>query len=520
MDKDDIKCVTEREHWGRYEPSQLNDAMRYYVCEGHKRLDGKSLLEAELEYAHQAGCITAQPCETLVLLVGFSLEPLLQSVGVYRPRKVVMVLNQEGYAGEEWHVFVRHVTEAIDHLVEKGLLSQRPQFPGENGAQGYPTADEPPAVFQTLVKVLHDETDVVIDVTGGKKSMVSGAYLYAAYSGVRISYVDFDEYDPKHRRPYGHSCKIGELASPYQEFALREWERVRALYGRYQFREAHRVLEGDVLPAMKDALSTSEDSIKKLVAFLKYYEKWDRGDFRGAKQGASSLGSFDQPSAVTVLGDQWFEISGNDFTQKPQRFYGNLSALQAYVCDELARIRRLVDYNEDYRSAFLRAGNVNEIVMLARVVNLVTDLTERNSLLDALEEKTPGTYDVFEALIEPTGKDITTGTDRKKCDLFFKGAPTIAVSHPVPMSSWWKATSLFNTDDGWDSFLTKRNELAHKYSSVPREWAEDALKFVQANFEDSLGHPISALGLRATALPWSELCGLCGVNRFLPRNLR
>jgi hypothetical protein len=127
----------------------------------------------------------------------------------------------------------------------KRLLDQPPEFPGKGGKQGYPVADSPEAVFQTLVDVLHDETDVVIDVTGGKKSMVSGAYLYAAYAGARISYVDFEEYDPKYRRPYGYSCKIGELANPYQEFALREWERVRNLYERYQFREAREIVNSN-----------------------------------------------------------------------------------------------------------------------------------------------------------------------------------------------------------------------------------------------------------------------------------
>ena len=64
--------------------------------------------------------------------------------------------------------------------------------------------------------------------------------------GSRISYVDFEEYDENERRPYGFGCKIGELTNPYKEFALHEWERVRVLYERYQFRDAQMLLIGEM----------------------------------------------------------------------------------------------------------------------------------------------------------------------------------------------------------------------------------------------------------------------------------
>ena len=140
-------------------------------------------------------------------------------------------------------------------------------------------------MFKALVKVLHNEEDVVIDITGGKKSMVAGAFMYAAYAGSRISDVDFEEYDPEERRPYGFGCKIGELTNPYEKFALHEWERVRVLYERYQFRDAQMLLmsrngkgkSGTVIDAMKDYLPDSEPAIQLLASILCCYEYWDAG---------------------------------------------------------------------------------------------------------------------------------------------------------------------------------------------------------------------------------------------------
>lgn len=521
MDTYKLKIVTEK-YWVLDRKSDdIDSRLESYICD-KKELDGKSLLEAELEYAsRQKNRLPNTPCATLVLLVGYSLEPLLQSVCAYKPQKIILIMNEERYGKEEGHVYARHVFEAIGHLKEVGLIEQSPRLLGEAGTDrlGYKTQDNPAAVFKILVGVLHDEKDVVIDVTGGKKSMVTGAFMYAAYANIRISYVDFEEYNPKYRRPYGFTCKIGELSNPYEEFALREWERVRALYERYQFRDAQEQLKS-IQGIMKKIVPEIDAPIQKLGAFMEYYEKWDRGDFRGAIEAASNLPDFKQPSAVVELGDQWYEISGNDYAYKPQRLYGDIEALKVYVYDELERIRRLIYHNEDYRSAFLRTGGVNEIVMLARVIRLITGQNDRVLLLDAMDNYTPGAWDVFKALSELNKTQINVKKDIRFTGFKRNDDPEIIISRPSPMTAWWQKTSLFNAAEGWKVFLNRRNELAHKYFSVPQEWAKEALKFVEYNFEDFLGHPVGNLPLCATALPWSELSELCGIRRYLPPNLR
>lgn len=524
LDEEKISRIT-KHYWHKWDESQIDERLKWYVTETHTALDNKSLLEAELEWARSKGNIKAQTCQTLALLVGFSLEPLLQSVCVYQPQKIVLLLNQEGYLQEEWHEFSRHVTEAVEHLKKRGLIQQMPSFPGEDRRAGYPVKGSPEAVFQKLVEVLRDETDVVIDVTGGKKSMVSGAYLYAAYSGARISYVDFDKYDPKYRRPYGHSCIIGELANPYETFALRDWEQVRSLYGRYQFREARGILEDRILPVMKQVLPASEGPIQRLVKFMEYYESWDGGDFRRAKQLGQEIGqdvgAFNQPSAVTELGDIWFETETNppQFKSQPQGFYGQVDKFKVYVCDELARIRRLIDYNEDYRSAFLRAGAVNEIIMVARLVAAVADPNDRRRLLDSLDKSTPPIRHIFLGL---TQTNLTIS--RRNTDIRWSEGPdpAISVTQSSPMTDWWNQT-MFKDDcnkQGWERLLDIRNKLAHTYLSVPRKWAENALEFVRTNFKEWMSSSADCSDFTTSALPWAKVCGLTGVGNFLPPNLR
>ncbi len=531
---DDLQFLTKR-YWDVCDEHGIDDQLKWYIAEKHPELGSKSLLQAELE--HSRGSFDAEKTQrqTLVLLVGLTIDPLLQSVCVHRPQRIVLLLNEAGYPLEQWHVFAYHVIDAVKLLACEGLIDAVPSFPGEEGHAGFKVKDSPQAVFGKLVEVLRDETDVVIDVTGGKKSMVSGAYLYAAYSGVEISYVDFDEYDVKQRRPYGYTCRIDRLSDPYREFALRDWERVRSLYNRYQFREAGEILEENILPVMGQRLPDSEGPVERLVGLMEYYEAWERGDFREARcigvrieqLAKSHRLSFSQPTAVTELGDIWFETEANsyEFRKIPKGFYGHEHELKAYVCDELSRVCRLVKFNEDYRSAFLRAGALNEIVMVGRLAALVIVKEERQRLLDALNERTPTGRQVFSGLAKTS---LVIGKNRK-CDVEWWSGPEPAITVAnIPMKDWWNQTAFKDNPDqseneGWRQFLDIRDKLAHRYLSVSKKWAEDAYEFVRANVQDwfhSLGGSGDCSIFKTEALPWPQLCELSGVSDFLPPRLK
>ena len=146
----------------------LKDQMERYVCQSRPLLGDRSLLQAELEWAEDKDQIQAQPHETLVLLVGFSPEPLLQSVCAYKPDKLILILNQ-WYGDDEGSVFVGHLQEGIEHLEQQGLIHALPELVNDPGY--VLPQDDPTSVFKTLIEALRDEEDAVIDITGGKKSM-------------------------------------------------------------------------------------------------------------------------------------------------------------------------------------------------------------------------------------------------------------------------------------------------------------------------------------------------------------
>lgn len=532
LNKDDLARAT-RDHWDRSQ-DDIDDYLRHYICEKNNRLGGKSLLEAELEWARESKCINAKQCDTLVLLVGFSLDPLLQSACVYKPNKIILILNEEGYKdgrhNEEWHNFAQYLKKGINNLKSYNFDGTKVQFLGEQvpTKPGYPTKGNPASVFKTLVEVLHDEKDVVIDITGGKKSIVAGAFMYAAYSGARISYVDFDEYDREFHRPYGFGCKIGEISNPYKEFSLHEWEQVRTLYERYQFHDAQLLLlgedgkSGSVMAAMADFLPDSQEAIQLLVKILICYEYWDAGMYNEAAEMARDIKkcvNFEPPSAVTQLDNKWVVAEQARLKSSISNFYADTPEFKAYVFDELARISRLIRFNCDYRSAFFRAGSLNEAVMLARLVRLIDNEEEKTNTIKALQDATPGAKSLFENLQKAAGHRFEFGSSAKH-GIRFNGLKNLIYIVIKDEMTWHKTLTLFGGQGNWKEFIEIRNSLVHKYYSPPRPWTEDALKFVTANVKNFWGQRISTQDQQTSALPWSELVNLTRLSDFLPPNLR
>ena len=226
----ELEQVT-RAYWDRHKPAPdatVAQRMEWYI---------ERLLPEELCYADEKRkALHEHPCHTLSLLVGHALEPLFQAIGVFRPHRVVLVLNQT-YGTQEGE----QRGSEMQGWIERWLA---PLLPRPLAAiELCVVADRPDAVFHALCEyILPDRQQglaVIVDITGAKKSMVAGAYLFAAYADIPISYVDFDDYDEVYRRPFGFNCRIGTLTNPYDAFRLREWERVQRMYENYHLVDAN-----------------------------------------------------------------------------------------------------------------------------------------------------------------------------------------------------------------------------------------------------------------------------------------
>ena len=156
LDNDSLRRRTE-EYWGEVEYHATEEAhcLSCYV---------ENLLPYELACAERAGRLFAHDCDTLVLLVGYSLEPLFQAIGFYQPERVILILNRL-YGEQSGLGRGADVAEWIDQELSS-RLNYKPEI------QRFETDDRPDAVFRTLCeKILplrQSGHQVLVDITGAR----------------------------------------------------------------------------------------------------------------------------------------------------------------------------------------------------------------------------------------------------------------------------------------------------------------------------------------------------------------
>lgn len=559
---------------------------------------GRELQEASKDPTRLRG--VGKPVHTLALTVGESFEPLLQVVCVLRPKRVVLILNRHyGVApnrvsgsvqGKKLQELIKqlHKVADIPEEMRPVLIDDERDERDERIVPQVLERDTPTQVFRTLHIAMQnqkaqppDSYTNVVDITGAKKSMVVGAFLYAAHSGLPITYVDFDEYDTQWGKPYGYTCRIGEIANPYEAFHLRDWEQVRRLYESYSFRNARALLGepatgGNLGTGILGAMSRTLDGdggeplfnqndierVMRLASLLEMYEAWENGDYAAAKRLRDNfnppLPSEVIPWSVEELGDIWPATTGapdartaadtllrahlalkQGTSQPADSLFAQPGQLLAYVRDELAKIKRLITRNENYRSAYLRAAGLEEFLLKARLCiswlsGVLSVTVGGGSPVASNTLSTSDQANGFVAIVSHSSADTMRDTLRGKQSLELRHAKMkVELSPSAPhLGDYWKGKDLdfdaFVSDWGNPGFSRLRGEAIHTHLYIPRSVAEAALDLVRAavtEFETNWlehFHP-GTLGRMADKLveapSWAQLCKVCELT-FLPPRLR
>lgn len=534
------------------------DVWDYYLNPNNRKSDWspQPLLYLEMERAKQHGRLPEldeQRPITLVLLVGESFDPLLQSVWAYCPTRLVPVLNQRyaGRDGDQW----RDGDQQWGHLVSliKQLPPEKRQF---NQSLPDPTdielvEDDPLVVFNYLYKELRQELQkpksrIVVDITGAKKTIVAGAFLFAAYTNSEIAYVDFaiDRYDPKRRRPYGFTCNFRLIRNPFEQLALRDWERAAQLYKQYDFVGALNVLP-DTLPVN---LQEWQSNLDKLRSFLSILSLWEDGNFREAKKRVGTLSLALQkyvPSAVTALGDLWPDPNQERATWLSIKFLGSPQAVILYTQDELARAKRLLaaesETRRDRRAAFVRAYSLHETLIKARAVgaflsgafeverNDTKEIFVSNALLQAINKNSIADW-FLKLQAGPTEKKLLEqALARNNNPYGGKWLSNLGASLEVKM---WRRSNAsiprqalqLSSSTLIESVREKRNAIVHTFVPVSEEDARAAITLAEENLTDYRKNWASNIeaGFDPDWAPdwidlpdWRDLKTLCGIS-FIP----
>jgi hypothetical protein len=552
-------CEITQSYWSKKE-KYPNEAWHFYLNEAV--LDSQplnppcSLLELEIAYARSREQ-APQPNDedvTLVILVGESFEPLLQSVWAHNPSRLVPVVNLyygdadpnlkltkedekvRGYerGSDHWARFQDHLEKLtwkhdLKLKVIPAVQDRRDSSTEEPAGTFYTVADNPTAVFDFLRQVLradllNSQKKVIIDITGAKKTMVVGAFMLAAYSQTKIVYIDTGRYDSQNR-PYGFSCRFREVENPLTALSLESWEQVEERYARFDFAGALSLLETQLKERdKKPYVDIYWEGLVQLKEFLTALDHWDNGRLYEANEAYQRLPAALKPSVppiVLELGPLW-PPPGTTTPALSLDFFGRPDAVYCYGLDELGRAERLVQDKRMARLAFSRAYALYETLLKARVINLFVkgemDVTPDNKKAAKVSSNQPGApwydlaldwclHDMGTGDSEQLLQGKANGKEKKEHYILLqrrasKGSP------PAPPKPCKKLRQ-------------GRNLATHSYFPITQEMAEEAIVLAQQNLNDYHNHWLTrpAVSIASfTLLAWDRLVEQCGLHFIPARN--
>jgi CRISPR-associated protein (TIGR02710 family) len=203
----------------------------------------------------------------LISLVGFSPEPIILTIMTVRPEEVTFLVTED-------------TRSQLDMIIEKTGLKPRQYNHVE-----VDSSDVRP-VYTAIQQFMRNREpqNVLLDITGGKKSMVGGAAMVGALLECAICYVDFGkEYLPDLRKPYPGTEFINVLENPYSTF------------GDVEIRHALRFYENGDFAAATETLGRLEHRIpdarriKIQRTIIAAFQQWEGYQFDRALKNLTQV---------------------------------------------------------------------------------------------------------------------------------------------------------------------------------------------------------------------------------------
>lgn len=308
--------------------------------------ESEPIFAAELDYAKRRGAERraegSESPELMLLMVGYSPEPLLLSLAFHAPRRVVL-LRSQGLKPE--------------YLETLAQLWNR--YHEDLGVPAWETVDatartvreSPEELFQEVRRLVDiggkEPSKMLLEITGAKKSMIAGAFLAAGFLDLRVSYVDFDNYDQVLRRPDPETCRPVTLPNPYRLFKLREQDRLAEAFDDRRFGEARRLAEelcemverDDLLELLGEDADHQRRGYSCLRQVARGCALWGEGFYGEASETLSTVDGFPMAPALGALGGLWPRrgASRNEIVEslEQEHVFEQPTAPLAYLLDTL-----------------------------------------------------------------------------------------------------------------------------------------------------------------------------------------
>lgn len=202
----------------------------------------------------------------LISLLGFSPQPIILFLRATKPDKVLFIHSEET---EEYLDLIQQWTGLkISQVIKESVGSS-----------------DPTGVYKAIKDFVFskDKNEILLDITGGKKSMVGGAAMAGSLLGIDIGYVDYEKYLSTLRQPEPGSEYPNILKNPLQVFGDIDFQKAKEAFNHYDFARCLDIL------AELDKRVEDIWGVRKLMDLAKIYQKINTFHFEEAKAMIDNL---------------------------------------------------------------------------------------------------------------------------------------------------------------------------------------------------------------------------------------
>jgi CRISPR-associated protein (TIGR02710 family) len=202
----------------------------------------------------------------LISLLGLSPQPVILFIRAVNPEKVLFIHSEETekYLDEIQRWTGLTLTQVVREMID---------------------SSDPTGVYKSIKNFASSKNpkEILLDFTGGKKSMVGGAAMAGNLLGIDTGYVDYGSYLSDLRQPEPGSEYPNILKNPFYVLGDIDLEKARESFNNYNF--------GRCLEILKELEGRVEDiwGIRKLKLLTKIYQVVDAFNF---SEGMSLIEEF------------------------------------------------------------------------------------------------------------------------------------------------------------------------------------------------------------------------------------
>ena len=253
---DELSIMTEK--WMRLERKTLKqrEAAEQFYEKKLLSLIGNDFLNRNSDKIYEK-------VEYLILSVGTSYEPLVLSISLLKPEKILFLCTAE--TGKYLEKVVKYCGLLAGDYQKTIVSETDPSDIYMEIKQAYLAWGKPLKLY--------------IDFTGGTKAMSAAAAMAGAMINVQLVYIGTNEYLPYFRKPRPGSETFFYITNPLEVFGDLEIEKAFTLFSKYNYSGAR-----EKLAELKENIP--DPNIRQQLNFVyllaNVYEMWDALDFREA----------------------------------------------------------------------------------------------------------------------------------------------------------------------------------------------------------------------------------------------